>query len=212
LQGFAGRAATSTMRDATEIGVSISGIFQAAEDLTVLAGESRTKRTRRPVGGSAQPGNAGGIVISSNAVWGPCARPATRREAELPGGIVEPKIVGGRTWIPRAIPVAHAGGAEPSDAAPVRKHRAAVGGTARVGGRCGVGEPSKAKEGGGRRGVCEIARNKLLSGHSVLEGSRVGRCRGCRSRSGWKGQGKRLQRRGLDVQSLVARRPIRKSW
>src|SRR6202023_708395 len=36
LQGFAGRAATTTMHDATETGVSISGIFQAAEDFAVL--------------------------------------------------------------------------------------------------------------------------------------------------------------------------------
>src|ERR1035438_1383151 len=36
LQGFAGRAATTTIHDAAETGVSISGIFQAAEDLAVL--------------------------------------------------------------------------------------------------------------------------------------------------------------------------------
>jgi len=36
LQGFAGRAATTTLHDATETGVSISGIFQAAEDFAVL--------------------------------------------------------------------------------------------------------------------------------------------------------------------------------
>ena len=36
LQGFAGRAATTTIHDATETGVSISGIFQAAEDFAVL--------------------------------------------------------------------------------------------------------------------------------------------------------------------------------
>lgn len=36
LQGFAGRAATSTIHDATETGVSISVIFQAAEDFAVL--------------------------------------------------------------------------------------------------------------------------------------------------------------------------------
>ena len=36
LQGFAGRAATTTLHDATESGVSISGIFQAAEDFAVL--------------------------------------------------------------------------------------------------------------------------------------------------------------------------------
>ena len=35
-QGFTGRAATTTMHDATETGVSISGIFQAAEDFAVL--------------------------------------------------------------------------------------------------------------------------------------------------------------------------------
>ena len=36
LQGFTGRAATTTLHDATETGVSISGIFQAAEDSAVL--------------------------------------------------------------------------------------------------------------------------------------------------------------------------------
>src|ERR1039457_1574167 len=36
LQGFAGRAATTTIHDATDTGVSISGIFQAAEDFAVL--------------------------------------------------------------------------------------------------------------------------------------------------------------------------------
>jgi hypothetical protein len=36
LQGFTGRAATTTIHDATETGVSISGIFQAAEDFAVL--------------------------------------------------------------------------------------------------------------------------------------------------------------------------------
>jgi hypothetical protein len=36
LQGFAGRAATTTIHDATETVVSISGIFQAAEDFAVL--------------------------------------------------------------------------------------------------------------------------------------------------------------------------------
>ncbi len=35
-QGFTGRGATTTMHDATEAGVSISGIFQAAEDFAVL--------------------------------------------------------------------------------------------------------------------------------------------------------------------------------
>jgi hypothetical protein len=35
-QGFAGRAATTTLHDATATGVSISGIFQAAEDFAVL--------------------------------------------------------------------------------------------------------------------------------------------------------------------------------
>src|SRR6266852_2780478 len=36
LQGFAGRVATTTLHDATEAGVSISGTFQAAEDFAVL--------------------------------------------------------------------------------------------------------------------------------------------------------------------------------
>ena len=36
LQGFSGRGATTTLHDATETGVSISGIFQAAEDFAVL--------------------------------------------------------------------------------------------------------------------------------------------------------------------------------
>ena len=36
LQGFTGRGATTTIHDATETGVSISGIFQAAEDFAVL--------------------------------------------------------------------------------------------------------------------------------------------------------------------------------
>ena len=35
-QGFTGRGATTTMHDATETGVSISGIFQGAEDFAVL--------------------------------------------------------------------------------------------------------------------------------------------------------------------------------
>jgi hypothetical protein len=36
VQGFTGRAATTTIHDATETGISISGIFQAAEDFAVL--------------------------------------------------------------------------------------------------------------------------------------------------------------------------------
>jgi hypothetical protein len=36
VQGFSGRAATTTLHDATETGISISGIFQAAEDFAVL--------------------------------------------------------------------------------------------------------------------------------------------------------------------------------
>ncbi len=36
LQGFSGRAATTTIHDATESSLSISGIFQAAEDFAVL--------------------------------------------------------------------------------------------------------------------------------------------------------------------------------
>jgi hypothetical protein len=36
LQGFTGRAATTTLHDATATGVAISGIFQAAEDFAVL--------------------------------------------------------------------------------------------------------------------------------------------------------------------------------
>jgi hypothetical protein len=36
LQGFTGRAATTTLHDASATGVSISGIFQAAEDFAVL--------------------------------------------------------------------------------------------------------------------------------------------------------------------------------
>ncbi len=36
VQGFSGRAATTTLHDATETSVSISGIFQAAEDFAVL--------------------------------------------------------------------------------------------------------------------------------------------------------------------------------
>ena len=36
LQGFTGRGATTTLHDATETGVSVSGIFQAAEDFAVL--------------------------------------------------------------------------------------------------------------------------------------------------------------------------------
>jgi hypothetical protein len=36
LQGFSGRAATSTNHDATETDISISGIFQAAEDFAAL--------------------------------------------------------------------------------------------------------------------------------------------------------------------------------
>jgi len=36
VQGFSGRAATITLHDATETSVSISGIFQAAEDFAVL--------------------------------------------------------------------------------------------------------------------------------------------------------------------------------
>jgi hypothetical protein len=36
VQGFSGRAATTTLHDATGTGVSVSGIFQAAEDFAVL--------------------------------------------------------------------------------------------------------------------------------------------------------------------------------
>ncbi|HPU74501.1 MAG TPA: hypothetical protein PLA43_21325, partial [Bryobacteraceae bacterium] len=36
VQGFSGRAATTTIHDATETGLSISGIFQAPEDFAVL--------------------------------------------------------------------------------------------------------------------------------------------------------------------------------
>ena len=36
LQGFTGRAAATTLHDASATGVSISGIFQAAEDFAVL--------------------------------------------------------------------------------------------------------------------------------------------------------------------------------
>ncbi|MBI3679509.1 MAG: hypothetical protein HY235_03850 [Acidobacteria bacterium] len=36
VQGFSGRAATTTLRDANATGVSISSIFQAAEDFVVL--------------------------------------------------------------------------------------------------------------------------------------------------------------------------------
>lgn len=36
VQGFSGRAATTTLHDATATGVSISGIFQTAEDFAVL--------------------------------------------------------------------------------------------------------------------------------------------------------------------------------
>ena len=36
VQGFSGRAATTTLHDATATGVFISGIFQAAEDVAVL--------------------------------------------------------------------------------------------------------------------------------------------------------------------------------
>ena len=36
LQGFTGRAATTTIHDASATGVSVSGIFQAAEDFAVL--------------------------------------------------------------------------------------------------------------------------------------------------------------------------------
>ena len=36
LQGFTGRGATTTLHDASATGVSISGIFQAAEDFAVL--------------------------------------------------------------------------------------------------------------------------------------------------------------------------------
>ena len=36
VQGFSGRAATTTLHDASQTGISISGIFQAAEDFAVL--------------------------------------------------------------------------------------------------------------------------------------------------------------------------------
>ena len=36
LQGFTGRGATTTIHDASATGVSVSGIFQAAEDFAVL--------------------------------------------------------------------------------------------------------------------------------------------------------------------------------
>ena len=35
VQGFSGRAATTTLHDATATGLSISGIFKAAEDFAV---------------------------------------------------------------------------------------------------------------------------------------------------------------------------------
>jgi hypothetical protein len=43
LQGFAGRATTTTIYDATETGISISGIFQAAEDFA--ARDTCSRRT-----------------------------------------------------------------------------------------------------------------------------------------------------------------------
>jgi len=36
VQGFSGRAATTTIHDTSDTGLSISGIFQAAEDFAVL--------------------------------------------------------------------------------------------------------------------------------------------------------------------------------
>ena len=36
MQGFTGRGATTTIHDASATGVSVSGIFQAAEDFAVL--------------------------------------------------------------------------------------------------------------------------------------------------------------------------------
>jgi hypothetical protein len=36
IQGCTGRGATTTMQEATQTGVSISGIFQAAEDFAAL--------------------------------------------------------------------------------------------------------------------------------------------------------------------------------
>ncbi|MGH9204786.1 MAG: hypothetical protein ACRD2A_26470, partial [Vicinamibacterales bacterium] len=36
VQGFSGRAATTTIHEATETGVSISGIFQSTNDFAVL--------------------------------------------------------------------------------------------------------------------------------------------------------------------------------
>jgi hypothetical protein len=36
VQGFSGRVATTTIHDATETGLSASGIFQTAEDFAVL--------------------------------------------------------------------------------------------------------------------------------------------------------------------------------
>ena len=53
--------------------------------------------------------------MSQIAVWGPCAGPATRREADLPSGIVEPKMVGARTRVGRAIHFARAAGANRRD-------------------------------------------------------------------------------------------------
>ncbi len=46
LQGFTGRAATTTLHDATATGVSISGISQAAEDFGRTASSSVASRHR----------------------------------------------------------------------------------------------------------------------------------------------------------------------
>ncbi len=46
VQGFSGRAATTTIHDATETGLSISGIFQAAEDFATPSAVAPWAETR----------------------------------------------------------------------------------------------------------------------------------------------------------------------
>jgi hypothetical protein len=64
VQGFSGRAATTTIDDATETGISISGIFQAAEDFAVLSlynayfNHLRLKHLPRTVANWRSPGIA----------------------------------------------------------------------------------------------------------------------------------------------------------
>ena len=66
--------------------------------------------------------------------------------------------------------------------------------------------------GGGRRGAREIAWSEALPGFPCPEEAELAPFLGYRSRSGWKKWRRTAQLRSLDVQSMLARNPKRKSW